>query len=338
MLTRVQKDQIWDIIPISFDIEGTTVSNGNSTLVTFLKDGVDEAIDGNNDVQVLESFAVQVVRFPTIQIQYASADTRANMQFFELGDTQDHSLYDSSAVINSWQNVKSSPLTFDITKDSVDTTSKIKIHMRMPTATVTSWFKFELFEQKQGGFFKVYEKMHYPATAGQTGKLVELPVLYPYLSKDTTHRVTISNVSIGSDDSGMEVALDIGGVPIHEYYKPTYFETHGNIENLIASIRVSSDSKLPTHTPQVGSFVNSQDIVDSIIKGVQLAFFRDFDSQVTDAQLITASQIIDITPLLSEGQQEQVVGKQIDFLIANKNELRTQYTTPVTADITILTQ
>ena len=72
------------------------------------------------------------------------------------------------------------------------------------------------------------------------------------------------------------------------------------------------------------------------MKDIQLAFFRDFDLQIDEAQLITASQIVDITAMLSDGQQEQVVGKQIDFLIANKNELRTEYTTPIDADITII--
>lgn len=336
MLTRTQKDEIWDIIPTSFDIAGKLVTDDSDVLVTFHTDGVDEDVDGNKDVQVLESFAVQVVRYPTIQIQYANADTRANFQFFKLGDVQDHATYDTSVAIDSWQNVKSSPLTFDITKDSVDATSKIEIHMRMPTDTVTSWFKLELFEKKLGGFFKVYERMHYPASVGQAGKLIAIPLLYPYLNKDVTHRVTISNVSIGEDDTGMEVALDSGGDPIHRYYKPSYFETHGNIENIVASIRVSSDAKIPGQTPAVGSFVNPQDIVDTLVKDIQLAFFRDFDLMITDAQLITASQIIDITPLLSDGQQEQVVGKQIDFLIANVNELRTEYTTPVTADITII--
>lgn len=332
MLTRTQKDQIWDIIPASFEISAVRVSDNTDSTTTFAKDGVST----DNDVQVMESFAVEIVRYPTIQIQYANADTRANMQFFKLGDTQNHASYDSSITIDSWQNVKASPLTFDITKDSLDRTSKIEIHMRMPTATVTSWFRFELFKEILGGYIRIYDKMHYPEKAGQTGKLIELPLSFPYLDKDSNHRVTVSSIDIGADDTGMEVALDVGGYPIHEYHKPSYFEVHGNVENIIVSVRVSSDAKTPEKTPGVGNFSNAQDIVDTLVKDVQLAFYRDFDLQIDEAQLITASQIIDITALLSDGQQEQVVGKQIDFLVANVNELRTEYTTPITADITII--
>lgn len=340
MLTRTQKDAIWDIIPTTYDIFATNPVDLSQQTVTFTKDDDVVTADGTgmNDVQVVESFAPDVVRYPTIQIQYAEATTRANFMFFRMEDTQDHAVYESSLVVDSWQNIKSTPLTFDINKDANDHTSQLSVLIRMPNASVTSWLRFEIEEQYNpgGGYNTIYSKMLYPEAFGTTGKQFLFTLTYPYLDRNKVHRFNLSNISIGASDSGLEVGLDSGGDPIYEFYAPSYFETHGNIENLVTSIRVASDAKVPERAPGRDYFCNAQDVVDQIIKDVQLAFFRDFDDQLEDAQLVTASIVMDITPVISTGQQEQVVGKQIDFLIANKNELRTEYITPIDADTTIL--
>ncbi len=340
MLTRTQKDAIWDIIPASYTVAAVNPADSSAQVVTFVKDEEVISADGvgRQDVQVVESFAPDIVRYPTVQIQYAEATTRANFMFFRMEDTQDHSTYERSMVVNKWQNIKTTPLTFDINKDANDPTSQLSFFVRMPNALVTSWLRFEIEKQYNpgGGYNTIYSKMMYPEVFGEAGKQTVVTFTYPYLENDKVHRFKLSNISIGDTDTGLEVGLDLNFEPVREFFKPSYFETHGNIENLVASIRVASDAKTPERDPGMDYFCNAQDIVDTIIKDVQLAFFRDFDEQMEDAQLVTTSLVMDITPVIAGGQQEQVVGKQIDFLIANKNELRTEYTTPIDADTTIL--
>jgi hypothetical protein len=322
MFTREQKDAIWDMMPATFTIEGTNPSDNSSVNVVFTKDTASE----DKDVQVIESFAPEIVRYPTVQIQYADATTRANFMHFKLGNQRDHASYQSAATVDGWQNVKTSPLTYTIVKDSNDATSGFDITARMPTATVTSWLRIEIFEQYSATdtYKKIYNKMVYPEHFGQLSKAYNVR-LDVDLRRDVTHKIKLSNVSVGSSDTGLEVGLASSALSI-ALYKPSYSELHGNIENLRMSVRVASDHKTPEQTPSKGMFVNSQDIVDTIIKDIQLVMFRDFDEEMDEAELVTTTRIMDITPSISAGRGEQVVAKQIDFLIANRNALKTAYT------------
>lgn len=333
MFTRVQKDLIWDIFPASYVIPSKDPTNLTLTTgtVTFLKD----LAEVDKDIQCIESFSPEIVRYPTIQYQFAEATVRANFMFFKLGEGDTHDTYQTANNPDSWQNIKSSPLTFDITKDSLDATSRLSVMCRMPTPTVTSYLRFEIEKEYQssGTYTPFFLKNIYPQAFGQTGKLILFKFSYPYLDVNTNYRFKLTNFSVGTDDTGLEVALDSGSDPVHELYKPQPFEAHGNIEDLIMSVRVASDSKIPERLPGTDLFCNAQDIVDKIIQDIELAFFRDFDDLFVDSNLVTVSRVMDITPALSSGQSEQVVGKQVDFLIANKNELQTEYTTPTSANI-----
>ena len=327
MFTRAQKDDIWDMMPATFTIEGTNPTDNSSVDVVFTKDTATE----NKDVQVIESFAPDVVRYPTVQIQYADATVRANFMHFKLGNQREHASYQSASTVNAWQNVKTTPITYTIVKDNNDATSGFDITARMPNATVTSWLRIEVFEEGN----RIYNKIVYPEAFGQAGKEYQVR-LNNNLNKSLTHKIKLSSVPVGSNDTGLEVGLNNSDLSI-ALYKPSMYELHGNIENLIMSVRVASDHKTPEKSPSKGMFVNSQDIVDTIIKDIQLVMFRDFDNQIDEAELVTSTRIMDITPAISSGRSEQIVAKQIDFKIANRNALKTAYTSLIGIEKELIT-
>ena len=330
MLTRTQKNQIWDIIPTTFDVEGTDPSDNSAVTVQFLKDGD----TSDNHVQVIESFAPDIVRYPTIQIQYASAGVRANFMNFKLGNEKDYATFGATPVNDGYHNT-TSPIFFDFIPDTFDGLAGFDIFARMPTSTVTSWLRIEVYKEyvNSGSYNRILNKLVYPEAFGAAGNTYEVRFSSEY-DVDGSYRVKLSSLSVGIDATGIEVATE-GGVLNLQHYKFEHSEVHGNVEDLTVSIRIASDHKIPEQEPGTDYFVNSQDIVDSITKDVQLAFFRDFDGNIDNSELVTSSRVMDITPTISSGKGEQVVAKQVDFIIANRNALKTEYVTAVDMDLEI---
>lgn len=320
-LTRDQKDTIWDIIPATFDIPTT---EDTTDIVTFTKDTITEFMD----VQVQTSFSQLPVKYPTIQIQYAAMDTRVNFMNFLLGKSKSPVSYFTNDPETSWLNVQGNEQIFILQKDDFDFTMQIDIKARM-VATSTSRLVVELFEESGNNFIKIDRIDLYGPNFSQVGGFL---TAFKGLSLDPTimHKIRLRSLGDGSGfDLGIEVALDGSSDPIYEVHEAILYEDHGNVENVTCSIRIISDNKPTSRAPGVGKFIESEDIADAIVKQVETAFFKDFDNNMTDAELIKASDILDVTAAVASGNMENVTARQIDFLIANVNRLREQLTTPV---------
>ena len=324
-MTRAQKDQVWDIIPTSFIVP----SVNNSSSATFLKDGITET--DINHVQVLETFQGSLDRYPTVQINYARADTRVNFSNFYMGAEFDDDQYQADLPVNSWENLKDNEKIFDLTPDPDDPIKRIDVLLR-PIASSTSYVILELFESKDGGsnYRAITKDYIYPEVMGApagTGEFISILTSAPFASISYLYKVRARSLGIVDDpnDTGHEIALSVGGTPVHRLFKPIYYDKYGKIEDLVISIRVTAEDKELGYEPGLTEYCDAQDIVDIIISKIELAFETTFDVTVDDAEMITSSQQMDMTEGLSSGASEITKSKQIDFIIANENSDRVIY-------------
>lgn len=326
MFTRKQKDEIWDIFPDTFDVEVID----SSQVVTFTKD----TTYTDHDVQVLETFQPEEVRYPSIQIQYASADTRVNFMNFEHGDTTDHEQYQDFATKDKDINLLDNPLVTTLSLDPDDITSKIEFRASMPTNS-DSYMRVQVFQDSGfGGFKLVTSKDYYTEEIG-TGNTLSL--VYDFRA-DETYKVRFNSYNAGSSNLGVLLETDSSDNPLIRYYRKTYFSVYGNVENIIISVRVIAQDKQTYQSPGEGYYVEAQDIVDRIVKDISTAFFEKYDHSVYESGLVKIQNQYDVTEMVSSGTMERLAARQIDILTTNNNKLKSEYTTPTTVDIVLLNE
>ncbi len=102
------------------------------------------------------------------------------------------------------------------------------------------------------------------------------------------------------------------------------------MENLIISIRVSAQEKPLGTSPGPLYYCDSDDIADVIIRDIETAFDKSFDDTVENAELVSTSIQMDISDSITSGAEELITIRQIDFLVANENRLRSQFVVPTT--------
>lgn len=326
MLTRAQKDDVWDIFPASFDVEVID----SSELVTFTKD----TATTDNDVQVIETFQPEEVRYPSIQIQYANADTRVNFMNFQHGDERGNEEYQDFGTSNGSINILNNPITADLTIDPSDITSKLEFRASMPTNS-DSYMRVQLFQDSGQGVFKlVTHKDYYTEEMGDGNTLAFYWDLYP----GETYRLKFNSYSTGPNNLGVLVEVDVNEDPLIRYYRRIYYTVYGNVENIIISLRVIAEDKLVYRQPGEGYYVEAQDIVDAILKQVSTAFFELYDSSVRESSMVKIQNQYDVTDIIASGTQERLAARQMDILVTNNNKLRKQYVTPTAVDLTILNE
>lgn len=331
MLNTKQKNQVFDIIPTSFVV--STIDSLDS--VTFESDTTTE----EKDAQIIETFNPEAIRYPSIQLQYRMADTRVNFMNFEWPDSIAHTEYQAANSVDIYRNLKDNPVTFDLTKHSHDGISQIGVTMRGVTNT-TSYLVMETFEDPDalGKFKLIDKKMIYPSAVSVSGSIIYFTLTKPnLLNINLDHKMRLRSLTVGSNDLGLEVALDTGGDVVHNLYKPVYYENKGNVENLYMSIRVISHDKSVLVPPDLTKFADAQDIVDTITDNIILNFLDRFDLNVDDAEMVKMFQESDITEMYGGGGSERLAARQVDMLIANEKKLPIEYVPPVDVDLTLTT-